>query len=304
MDIASIGPPMLDMSAKDGKTRKDLGMELEGCIFVGSRRFEEILAKVKNKILCKYPGGNEKNFSEGFAKLGGKIEFYGALGKDGEGRMIERHLKGCGVKARVRKVDGRTGRVLSLLEKGKQSYVSFKGVSAEKTGAKFKNKIMYFSTYAIAEYGGISKEVLALARRNEYFFALENAEMIKKYRRLHLELASSKNCIAVSGNESEIPALFGNFERAKRWAKENKKQLFIKLGENGSAGVLNGKFYRENALKVRVKDSTGAGDYFNAGVAYGMLKGMRESEWLKLGNRLGAESCKYYCAKIGKSFKT
>jgi len=299
MDFVSIGPPMLDISARDGRIRNGLGMELEECMFVDSRRFEEILAKVKNKILCRYPGGNEKNFSEGFAKLGGRVEFYGTLGNDEEGRIIERHLKKCGVKANVRKVNGRTGKVLSLLEKGKQSYVSFRGVSAEKTGARFKGRLMYFSTYAIAEYGGISKEVLALAEKNRYFFALENAGIIKKYKRLHMELANSENCIAISGNESEIPALFGDFEGAKRWAERNGKQLFIKLGGKGSMGIINGKFYEQKAFRVRVVDSTGAGDYFNAGVAYAMVKGMKENEWLRVGNMLGAESCKYYCAKIG-----
>ncbi|GEM_PF-2080064 len=303
MNFVSIGPPMLDISARDGKARKSLGMELEECIFVGEERFEEILAKVKNRILCKYPGGNEKNFSEGFAKLGGQVKFYGALGKDEVGRVIEGHLRKCGVKVRLRKVVGRTGKVLSLLEGGKQSYVSFRGVSGEKSGAKFKNKIMYFSTYAIAEYGRISNEVLGLAKKNRYFFALENAGIVKKYKGLHLKLANSKNCIAVSGNESEIPALFGNFEKAKEWAKKSKKQLFIKLGKMGSMGIFNGKFYKEKAFRVMVLDSTGAGDYFNAGVAYAMVKGMKESEWLKLGNRLGAESCKHYCAKIGKGFK-
>jgi len=64
-------------------------------------------------------------------------------------------------------------------------------------------------------------------------------------------------------------------------------------------GILNGKFYREKAFRVRTLDSTGAGDYFNAGVAYAMAEGMEESKWLKLGNWLGAESCKHYCAKIG-----
>ncbi|MEM4336343.1 MAG: carbohydrate kinase family protein [Candidatus Anstonellales archaeon] len=303
MDIVAIGPPMLDISAGDGKIRKDLGIELEECIFVDGKRFEEILAKVKNRILCRYPGGNEKNFAEGFAKLGGKVELYGTIGKDWEGKTIEEHLKKCRVKAKLREVKGRTGKVLSLLEKGKQSYVSFKGVSGEKTGAKFRNKLMYFSTYAIAEYGSISEEILELTKKNKYFFGLENAGIIKKYKHLHIAIAKNKNCIAVSGNESEIPALFGSFEKAKNWARKNGKQLFIKLGERGSMGIINGKFYKEKALRVRVKDSTGAGDYFNSGVAYAMLNETEEKKWLKIGNMLGAESCKYYCAKIGKVLK-
>lgn len=303
MNVAAIGSPMLDISARDGKIRKNLGMELEGCIFVDEKRFEEILAKVKNKILCRYPGGNAKNFAEGFAKLGGKIEFYGALGKDREGKMVEKHLKKCGVKTKLRKLEGRTGKVLSLLENKKQSYVAFKGVGAEKTGAKFRNKLMYFSTYTIAEYGSISEEVLRLTKDNEYFFSLENAGIIKKYKELYLAVANNENCIAVSGNENEIPALFGSFEKAKEWAKRKRKQLFIKLGGKGSMGILNGKFYKEKATRVAVRDSTGAGDYFNAGVAYAMLNGMDEGKWLKVGNILGAESCKHYCAKIAKVLK-
>lgn len=68
------------------------------------------------------------------------------------------------------------------------------------------------------------------------------------------------------------------------------RQLALKMGEKGSALMVNGRKVFSEALKVNVVDTTGAGDSFDAGFIYGMLRGEPPERCLEIGNISGALS--------------
>jgi sugar/nucleoside kinase (ribokinase family) len=68
------------------------------------------------------------------------------------------------------------------------------------------------------------------------------------------------------------------------------KNVVIKQGERGSEWLTPTKRLREPAPRVRVVDTTGAGDAFNGGFLYGALKGLPARKCLRIANRVGALS--------------
>ena len=71
--------------------------------------------------------------------------------------------------------------------------------------------------------------------------------------------------------------------------KANIPSMIVTMGERGSVyATLSGEKGLCPARKVQVKDTTGAGDAFCAGVAIGMTYGKKLDESIEIGTRLAA----------------
>ena len=93
-------------------------------------------------------------------------------------------------------------------------------------------------------------------------------------------------------NETEA-VRYSGLENVKKAAEKFASMCgtaVVKLGKNGSLAVKNGKLYQVNPFAVQVRDTTGAGDSFNAGFVYGFLMDKDTEECLRLGNACGALS--------------
>ena len=66
--------------------------------------------------------------------------------------------------------------------------------------------------------------------------------------------------------------------------------VVVKLGAAGARVVGSAANIRERAVTVRVVDTTGAGDAFDAGFLAGRLRGLGLRDSLQLANRVGALS--------------
>ncbi|MHB1274278.1 MAG: carbohydrate kinase family protein [Candidatus Humimicrobiaceae bacterium] len=71
------------------------------------------------------------------------------------------------------------------------------------------------------------------------------------------------------------------------------KTVVIKLGIKGYVAKDNGNIYKGGSLKADFKDSTGAGDNFDAGFIYGFLNNMGPEKSLHIGNICGSKSVEY-----------
>ena len=78
-------------------------------------------------------------------------------------------------------------------------------------------------------------------------------------------------------------------ESIPRW-REQQAVTIIKLGNQGAVWLAPDRDLHVPAPKVKVIDTTGAGDAFNAGFLVAWLRGNTPRECLKLGNKVGAES--------------
>ena len=68
------------------------------------------------------------------------------------------------------------------------------------------------------------------------------------------------------------------------------------MGKEGYLAKINKKYYKGdciNKLKKNFKDSTGAGDNFDAGFIYGYIDNLNIEKSLKIANICGAKSVEY-----------
>ena len=67
--------------------------------------------------------------------------------------------------------------------------------------------------------------------------------------------------------------------------------LVVTLGARGSMMLDGDQLHVEPAVTVQAVDTTGAGDIFRAGFIYGMRRGLRGRELLRVANAAAAASC-------------
>jgi sugar/nucleoside kinase (ribokinase family) len=80
-------------------------------------------------------------------------------------------------------------------------------------------------------------------------------------------------------------------ESIPRW-REQQAITIIKLGQQGAVWLAPDRDLHIKAPRVKVVDTTGAGDAFNAGFLVAWMRGETPAECLKLANKTGAESTK------------
>ncbi|HEY9502345.1 MAG TPA: PfkB family carbohydrate kinase, partial [Pyrinomonadaceae bacterium] len=66
--------------------------------------------------------------------------------------------------------------------------------------------------------------------------------------------------------------------------------VVIKLGSKGAVAIKGGELVTAPGFKIKVVDTTGAGDSFDAGFISGYLAGSSLNECLKIANACGAMS--------------
>jgi len=95
-----------------------------------------------------------------------------------------------------------------------------------------------------------------------------------------------ERCFAVFPNENELKLLTGEGceEGAKRLIEAGVKIVAVKLGRRGCYVTDGTEEYFIEPFKVRVVDTTGAGDAFCAGFLYGLIKNKSLKDCGVLGN--------------------
>lgn len=93
-------------------------------------------------------------------------------------------------------------------------------------------------------------------------------------------------------NATEASQLTGETEPEKMLSRLGREvsQLVVKAGADGAYGLEGGRIHHVPAKQVDVVDPTGAGDSFNAGFVYGLLKGQSYQDAMALGGLNGSIS--------------
>src|SRR5262249_34858285 len=93
-----------------------------------------------------------------------------------------------------------------------------------------------------------------------------------------------------NAREAQKIAGASDLEQAIATLRERVKVLVVKLGESGALGVRGAERCQLQSIHVKVVDSVGAGDSFDAGFLHAYLQGAGLRECLEYGNRAGAFS--------------
>jgi len=85
----------------------------------------------------------------------------------------------------------------------------------------------------------------------------------------------------------------GSPREALRWLERRTRAApVVTLGSRGALALIDGRFRRIRPHRVRVRDTTGAGDAFHGAFAAGLALGMPVPAALDLASRAGAYACR------------
>ena len=247
------------------------------------------------------PGGKGCNQAIAIARLGGRVDFISKIGKDAYGELALNTLKKNEIKTEniIQDANLQTGVAGILVDK--------------KSGKNAINVIVGAPT--TLKINEISKQINIIKDSKIFLTQLE----VPKDVTLHcLKIAKENGCITIlnpapaseitkefynnidyfTPNETEAEFYTGIKITSEKEAKlaAHKlisfgiKKVIITLGEKGL-------FYSDGqdeiylkANSVKTVDTTGAGDAFNGGLAFGLSKGKSIKECLELANKVAGIS--------------
>ena len=250
-------------------------------------------------------GGVGGNLSSALARLGVPVSLLGAVGEDRFGDLALRELRRSGVNVKyVRRIaEEFTGISIVLIDpSGERTLICARGANAayrlrgDELELLRNVRHLHISGYMMLnDDGGASCiKLLSFAKKWNISTSMDLEG---------IALKDPKKTFKIKGlvdyplmNELEARSLLDAQKLGEDEVKSLKdllesKALLIKLGEKGCMVMEDDEIQVIPTYRVKVLDSTGAGDAFNAGFIYGLLRGLRIGDAAKIGNALGAYKC-------------
>lgn len=225
-------------------------------------------------------GGSAANTARWLARLGARVTFVGAVGRDPAGRALVDELRSDGVTTRVSRVAGaRTGRIGVLVTPdGERSFVADRGAADrlapdDLEGAWFERAdALHVPVYSLLgePLGEAGRRAIELARASLTLVSLDLASiapLLSGGRRSARALIESVAPDLLFATAAEAEALLG------RYAVDGLLELtpiaVVKRGAKGATLLARegeGRLRFEVATShLAATDTTGAGDAFDAG---------------------------------------
>ncbi len=239
-------------------------------------------------------GGSAANTIVGLARLGCKVGFIGKVANDREGKMLVEDFRKEGVDASgiIQVNDGRSGVVMGFVdEKGERALYVDPGVNDTIGFAEinkeyaFQTKFLHLTSF-VGEKSFQTQKKLVEALLETVKVSLDPGELYARKGIAELEPMISKAFVLMP-NQAELKLLtkMNDYEKgANLLLKKGVKVVAVKLGSKGCYVTDGNQKHLIKSFKVRVVDTTGAGDAFCAGFLYGLLYGKSLYECGKLGN--------------------
>lgn len=235
--------------------------------------------------------GSESNVSIGVRRLGVPATWFGRVGSDEFGDLVERELRAEGVTARVTRDDSApTG--LMIKERRTAEVVRVTYYRSGSAGSRLCSDDLDEETIRSADVLHVTGITVALgpkpagAVRAAVDIARAAGVLVSfdvNYRAALWSAAEARACLVdvaryadiVFAGESEARLLVGDDgdEMLSLLAALGPSQILLKRGDRGSVAVIDGVRLEQPAVPVGVVDPVGAGDAFVAGYLAELLKG-------------------------------
>jgi ribokinase len=239
-------------------------------------------------------GGSAANTIVGLARLSSSVGFIGKVADDREGKLLLEDFRKEGVDTsgvRIAK-RGRSGVVMGFVdEKGERAlYIDASAndqIESKEIDTDYvsKAKFLHLTSFVSETSFQTQKKLIEKLPKNVKVSFDPGALYAQKGINA-LESIIDKTFILLP-NALELKLLTGltDYKKgAEAILKRGAKIIAVKLGSKGCY-VTNGKeSFMIEAFKVKVVDTTGAGDAFDAGFLYGLLSGKSLRECGRIGN--------------------
>jgi ribokinase len=254
-------------------------------------------------------GGSAANTIVGLARLDCKCGFVGKVASDDGGKMLveDFHKENVNTKGIIHAKQGRSGTVLGFVDqKGERALYIDSGVN-DTIGFKeidtryaYNTEFLHLSSFVGQKSFQAQKKLLeALPEKVKVSFDPGSV-----YARLGMDKLEPivKKTFAMMPNSGELELLTGESDYcrgAKFLLEKGVKIVAVKLGAKGCYVTDGKESHVVKPFKVRVVDTTGAGDAFCAGFLYGLIKGKDLSWCGKAGNFLASRCIMEMGARTG-----
>ncbi|VVB58620.1 putative sugar kinase [Candidatus Anstonella stagnisolia] len=294
-DVFAAGTPVVDYfaSAKDAQLNA-LRLKKGGSNFMDRKSLEKICSSLK--ISRINAGDNARNVCEGVSYLGGKCAYAGSLAADKEGKIFSASLHKHKIASCLQFTSGTSGKILALITPDKQRTFAVSLGNSEKYSklelASLKNsKYLFLTSITALSHQTLGKTTAKLMQRAKSLkvplaFSLESPPMVKQRRKELLSLLKKFPPEILFANEEEFASLDISAKKFLSLAKI----VVLKKGSRGATVFADGKCINVPAKKVKVVDTTGAGDFFASGFLYGMCKKKNLEECGSFGTKLAARA--------------
>lgn len=267
--------------------------------------------KTKIEDIAFSAGGGGTNAAATFVKQGFKVAYCGLVGNDHFGRLAIEELKRLKISTSlIQKTNKKLTNVSIILSQpdGEKTILVYRGAAdllskKDIPWQKIKNARWFYLAPFAEDMANITEGLVDFAKKNKIKIALNPG-----YNQLTLPKSTLNRILA------KVDILILNREEASSLTKvsyQKEKAIFQKLdklvpgicimtkGEEGAVASDGKYLYRAPALKIRLTDSTGAGDSFNSGFLSGYIITNNIVSALRLGIANSASNLEKLGAKEG-----
>ncbi len=259
-------------------------------------------------------GGSGGVFSAILSQLGIETSIISKIGDDDFGDFLKEKLSDHGVKTDKLIIENnrRTGITINLSYAEDKYQVSSVQLlkSFNMDDIVFKDlesiKHVHFSSYYMMTglHAGYL-EIIDIIRGScsDVTFSLDtNDDPENKWDRDIYNILPEIDIFFVNEKEALMISKKNNIGDALAELSKKVKTIIIKLGKNGYVAKGTGGTYKGDSLKVNFKDSTAAGDNFDAGFIFGYMRDLGIKKSLNIANICGG-ICVEYLGGVGQKEK-
>jgi ribokinase len=257
-------------------------------------------------------GGSAANTVVGLARLGCKVGFIGKVADDREGRMLIQDFRkeSVDISSIVHSKHGRSGTVMGFVNKkgdralyvdpGINDTLEFNELNIERA---FQTRFLHITSF-VGEKSFQTQKQLVESLPNRVKLSFDPGEF---YARKGAALKSMINrAYVLMPNQNELELLTNTAsykEGAKVLLEKGVKIVAVKLGSKGCYVTDGKEHHLIEPFKVKVVDTTGAGDAFCAGFLFGLIKNKSLEECGRLGNFVASRCIMKMGARPGLPYR-
>ncbi len=239
-------------------------------------------------------GGSAANTIVGLARLGCKVGFIGKVAGDREGKMLLDCFRTEGVDTNgiIHAAQGKSGSVSGFVDrKGDRALYINSGVNDtidyEELNLSYVSQTKFLHLTSFVGQKSLQTQKRLLQALSENFKVSFDPGAVYARKGLSAIESIIKKTFVFMPNSLELELLTGESDYCKgadRMIGSGVKIVAVKLGKEGCYVTDGHERLKIEPFKVKVVDTTGAGDAFCAGFLYGLINGKPLQECGRLGN--------------------
>ncbi|MCJ7559764.1 carbohydrate kinase family protein [Candidatus Bathyarchaeota archaeon] len=257
-------------------------------------------------------GGSAANAAVGLARLGCRVGFIGKVGCDREADLLIQDFckEGVDTNGTIRARQGKSGSVMGFVDKkgaralyidsGVNDTIAFGEINVDYAS---QAQFLHLTSF-VGEKSFQTQKKLLSALPDSVRVSFDPGALYARKGFAYLEPIIKKTYVLMP-NAIELELLTGETDYCKGadfMVGKGVKMVAVKLGGDGCYVTDGRERHLIEAFKVKVVDTTGAGDAFCAGFLYGLVNDKRLYECGKLGNFVASRCVMKMGARAGLPF--